>query len=76
MNTVKLVLPKTDTGACRSCGAAVDWYATPAGKAMPTNAGALPLHSTELLDPNVGVFDTQETHWATCPDAGKWKRAR
>lgn len=73
MPTIRLVLPKTNSGTCRSCGAPVDWYATPAGKAMPMNAGAEPVQATDLLDPNFGSFDTADTHWATCPKAGKWK---
>jgi hypothetical protein len=73
MPTMKLVLPMTNHGTCRSCGAAVDWYTTWTGKAMPMNVGAQPLPTTDLLDPNFGVFDTKDSHWATCPDAAKWK---
>jgi hypothetical protein len=75
MPTIKLVLPKTNTGTCRSCGAAVDWYATPAGKAMPMNNGAV--HIKTLgggPEPELGEFDTVDTHWASCPFAGRWKR--
>jgi hypothetical protein len=74
MATIKLVLPKTNTGVCRSCGASVDWYATPSQMAMPMNAGAVHLRTTGGgPNPDLGEFDTVDTHWATCPDAGKWK---
>jgi hypothetical protein len=74
VRTITLVLPKTNTGTCRSCSAQVDWYATPAGKAMPMNAGSVHLRTTGGGPaPELGEFDTADTHWATCPDAGKWK---
>lgn len=75
MPTIKLILPKTNTGTCRSCGASIDWYSTPAGKAMPMNAGAIHLQTSGGgPDPELGEFDTADTHWASCPYAGRYKR--
>ena len=48
--------PKTDTefnqagyvyenkGKCRGCGADIEWWRTPKGKAMPLDAGTLEPH--------------------------------
>jgi len=72
---ISLVLPKTNTGHCRSCGAIIDWYQTPAGKGMPLNAGAVHLRTTGGGPrPEVGEFDAADTHWATCPQAAAWKK--
>ena len=46
-----------DTGACRSCGAAIIWVISPkSGKKMPVNFEA----------PHV-------SHFATCPQAEGWR---
>ena len=75
--TIALKLPKTNTGQCRSCGASVDWYTTPAGKAMPMNAGAVHLRTTGGGPADeLGDFDRADTHWATCPQASTWKAAK
>jgi len=74
MALILLKKAKTNTGVCRSCGAPVDWYTTPAGKAMPMNAGARPVHEDpDSFDPPFATFHTDDTHWATCPNAGAWK---
>ena len=75
MTTIRLVLPMTNRGTCRSCGAAIDWHETLQGKAMPMNAGAVHL-KTEGSGPNreVGLFDASESHWATCPAAASFRR--
>lgn len=74
---ITLKLPKTNTGRCRSCGASVDWYATPAGKAMPMAAEAVCLRTRGggPVD-ELGDFDAADTHWATCPQAGRWRAAK
>ena len=44
-------------GHCRSCGAAVLWCVTPAGKKAPIDRDG-------------------KSHFATCPDADKWRQSR
>lgn len=72
---VQLVLPKTNSGHCRSCGALIDWYTTPRGKGLPMNANATPLRVTDgESTPTIGHFDASDTHWATCPFASTHRR--
>ncbi len=57
-------------GKCRSCGAEILWKKTKEGKFMPVDIG-----STESTE---AVFDpaTMKSHFATCPDAGKWRKPK
>lgn len=62
-----------DTGhrvsACRSCGAQVVWMENPkTGKKMPVNAETVE-KGDEHLD-----LGHQTSHFATCPQADKWRR--
>lgn len=67
--------------ACRSCGAAIIWAITPAGKRMPLDeatvtTGAryiLPQHS-QMCSPALGSDPGHEPHFITCPDAKKWRK--
>lgn len=71
--------------ACRSCGAAIVWARTVAGKLMPVDAepaddGTLAL--IEDVDGELRVlvlgFDPDELrhrpHFSTCPEADEWRR--
>jgi len=56
------------------------WYRTIAGKAMPFD-GAPALRNvhrdmTQVDAPWVGELPRSAVHWATCPDAEKFRRAR
>jgi hypothetical protein len=46
---------------CRSCGAEIDFYWTPNGKRAPMNA----------MD---GADSPAISHFATCPDADRFRR--
>lgn len=75
MTLIRLILPKTNTSVCRSCGAQMDWYATPKGKAMPMNAGVVHLRTTGGgPEPEIGEFDSKDSHFATCPQAKTWSK--
>lgn len=54
---------------CRSCGAEIVWLKTQMGKNIPVNAEDVVDNEQEVFDP-----DTQVTHFATCPDAPKWRK--
>jgi hypothetical protein len=74
---IRLLLPKTNSATCRSCGAAIDWYETPAGKKMPMNAGAVSLRITGGgPQPEIGEFDAADSHFVTCPTAAAWRKTR
>lgn len=75
MKTIRLKLPKTNTGHCRSCGAIIDWYTTERDRGMPMNAGAVHLRTTGGGPaPELGEFDAADAHWATCPNAADFKK--
>jgi hypothetical protein len=75
MSEIRLLVKTRSTGyVCRGCGAALDWYRTLAGKAMPMKAGAQ-ARSTHVEDNRtVGMFDAADAHWRSCPQAARFKR--
>jgi len=63
-------------GTCSSCGAAIVWVTTPAGKPMPLDAEP---QKRVVLGRQTGlahVLDTWTPHWATCPNADQHRRTR
>ena len=64
---------------CRSCGAPLTYYETLKGKAMPVNAGAVPVRTYDDTDTGAAprrvlVFAADDSHFASCPDAKDWSR--
>jgi hypothetical protein len=73
---------------CRSCGADIVWCQTGKGKAMPVDAepcadgnvaitasqvpGQLPFANV-LTPPTLGLEALHKSHFATCPDADRWR---
>ena len=75
MPTIRLLLPMKNSARCRSCDAPIDWYETPLGRHMPMNGGAVHLKTHGGgPSPEVGEFDTKDSHWATCPGIDEFKR--
>jgi len=63
---------------CRSCDAVIEWAVTsPRGRRMPFNAPIVLTTTFDALAP-VGVLyvdmDRTTSHFATCPDAARWRR--
>ena len=66
-------------GRCRSCGAAIEWAEVVAsGRRMPFDGRLAPVESrqhpengrvVEIVD-----LDATTSHFATCPDAARWRR--
>ena len=54
---------KSGEGRCRACGASLEWWLSPAGHRMPMNP------MPDLLTPAV-------SHFATCPEAGRFRNAK
>jgi hypothetical protein len=62
------------SGVCSACAARLDWYHThPKQKAMPMNAGAVPRRSERVAGEVVAYFSSDDTHWSSCPDAGRFR---
>ena len=58
---------------CRSCGAEIVWLQTNSGKRIPVDAETCPDGEAErLYQPEHGHV----SHFATCPQAGKWRKPR
>jgi len=82
--TIQLDLRTKAPGVCRGCLQPIDWYTTPAGKAMPMNArtvairtsGTRPVLGGHGVQPEMGEFLASDTHWATCPVAAKFHRGK
>lgn len=70
---------------CRSCGAAVYFITTPAGKPMPVDVlvrGGLVPRARRLVPNDHGTASPTEerngrgvSHFATCPDSPMWKKS-
>ena len=53
--------------ACRSCGAYIVFVASKTNKMIPVNSKTW--HGEFIYDHKIHV-----SHFATCPDAGKWRK--
>lgn len=78
------------TEPCRSCGHAVIWTTTAAGKPMPVDALPVAGGTVRLWRDGGGKVrsavvtahlaygrrDLRASHFVRCPDAAKWRRSR
>jgi hypothetical protein len=62
--------PGGGKGTCRSCGAAIVWFKTSAGKNMPVDAAGVTQEDL-VLD-----LTRHTSHFATCPQANQHRRPR
>ncbi len=72
-----------DLSTCRSCGAAIRWVQTEAGKRMPVDAKPEkrlvidPLAVRLGADtPTARVVDTFASHFSTCPNAAAHRKPK
>jgi hypothetical protein len=71
---------------CRSCGAAITWTVTVAGKRMPVDLEPVPggnidlvngtAHVHGLSDAPDGLTPRYVSHFVTCPHADSHRKAR
>lgn len=65
-------------GRCRSCDAKLTWFETVAGKKIPFDGDPVPRRSEH--DPAtrrlILYLGSDDVHWATCPDADRFRRGR
>lgn len=77
------------TSRCRSCGAAIIWAKTPAGKTMPIDAEPTPYGNIALVPAGAIVLTKDladqgrrigsklyRSHFVSCPHAAKHRKAR
>lgn len=58
---------------CRSCGVAILWIETPNGKRTPVEA--TPVRGWQTYgDGHWRLAELHVSHFATCPDARRWRR--
>lgn len=55
---------------CKSCGADIVWFKTPAGRNMPVNAAGV-YEADSAYDPAKHM-----SHFVTCPQAGMHRKLR
>lgn len=68
------VPPGTKASQCRSCRATIYWIELPSGKRMPVDCdvdGGQKPDASSLTPDGTGV-----SHFATCPDAARFRRPR
>lgn len=71
-----LIVPPTHRGTCRSCGAEIEWVETVTGSKMPFDPPLrfVPQLEAAVLDDVLELDrDATMSHFATCPDAEKWR---
>lgn len=82
MSVVKIYADSKGPGTCRSCGAAIEWAELTSGKRMPFNPPIVAVRTQgSILEGDgrtIEHVDTSVTtsHFATCPDAKDWRRAK
>lgn len=77
MSMVQVRASTRQDGTCRGCHAPIVWYRTKADKLLPFNADVTPHGGPSLLGPPEYVLiDNRYAHWATCPCADSFRKAR
>jgi hypothetical protein len=64
-------------GTCRSCNAPIEWAQLRSGKRMPFDGEIVPVRTFHDDDRRlIAVVDStmSASHFATCPQAGDWRR--
>ena len=73
------MIDTSNPGHCRSCGAEVFWRTEASGKANPYNPPE-PCKACGGAEPACkrcqGTGQMQVSHFATCRQAGEWRRRR
>lgn len=79
MSILRIYADSRGPGRCRSCGAAIEWAELESGKRMPFDPPVVPVRMQGNLVQGQRIIEDVDTtvtspHWATCPDAEKWRR--
>ena len=79
---IQIFADTRNRSTCRSCGAHIEWAETIAGKRMPFDAPIVAVRTIAKWEHESGrtveiVESTvSKSHFATCPDAGQWRKKR
>jgi hypothetical protein len=79
MAILKVLDDTKGAGQCRSCRAPIWWYELVSGKKHPFNGPGEPVYLKTEHDAShrlVGHLDSQDSHFATCPDSKGWSRKK
>lgn len=81
MSLIDIYADSRGFGTCRSCGAKIEWARRVNGnKAMPWNGEIVAIRTKreEATNRVIETLDSSVTisHFATCPDAEKFRRRR
>jgi len=81
MSVLQIYQDSRGPGRCRSCGAAIEWAELVSGKRMPFDPPIVAVRTQgNILAGARTVEDVDTTvtasHFATCPDAGQWRRRK
>jgi hypothetical protein len=65
-------------GSCNSCGAAITWFQLTSGKRHPFDGEPSYVRTAQADGRLVGEIDTSisSSHFASCPQAGQWRRRK
>lgn len=78
MKHLRIYADSKGRGTCRSCGAEIEWAELDSGKRMPFDPPLVVAMVQGTLLPGGRVIELVDPktspHWATCPDAEKWRR--
>ncbi len=78
MPILKIYQDSKGKGACRSCGAPIEWAELTSGKRHPFDGEIVPVRTQgSILEGRViEEVDTSisHSHFETCPDAKRWRR--
>jgi len=61
---------------CKSCGAEIIWIETPDGRKCPVQREQINVWTHDGLTEQWRLVKAHEPHFATCPDADKWRKKK
>jgi hypothetical protein len=80
MGLLRIYADTRAPGICRSCGRPIEWAELMSGARHPFDPPIRPIRSQSVLMGGRVVEEvdttTSSTHFATCPDAAKWRKKR
>jgi hypothetical protein len=80
MSAIRIIGDSCYAARCRSCGAAIVWATTPTGSKIPLDTTPIPIARELDLFTSCELWTVDlsqaSSHFATCPDAARWRASR